>query len=73
MKSSKEIIGRKIKILRVKKNLTLQELADMLGVDRQYMWRLENGKINMTLKYLDKVINKLNCPNEDFFDNNSKN
>ena len=41
---------------REKRNLSLQELADLLGIDRQYVWRLENGKVNMTLDYLDKII-----------------
>jgi transcriptional regulator with XRE-family HTH domain len=71
MSTSREIIGRKIKNQRKKKNLTQQELADLLQVDRQYVWRLENGKINMTLDYLDKIIFKLNCKHEDFFNNNS--
>jgi len=73
MNTSREIIGRKIKFQRKKKNLTQQELADLLQVDRQYVWRLENGKINMTLDYLDKIILKLNCKQEDFFNNNSNN
>jgi len=56
VKSSREIIGRIIKLQRKMKGFTLQELADKLDVDRQYVWRLENGKINMSLDYLDKVI-----------------
>ncbi|MEI6022101.1 MAG: helix-turn-helix transcriptional regulator [Bacteroidota bacterium] len=35
-------------------------MADKLGVDRQYIWRIENGKINFTLDYLDKILNELN-------------
>jgi len=50
--------------------MTLQELADRLGADRQYVWRLENGKINMTLDYLDKVMLHLKCKKEDFFNVN---
>ena len=47
--------------------LTLQELGDKLDVDRQYVWRLENGKINMSPDYLDKIIENLKCKHEDFF------
>jgi transcriptional regulator with XRE-family HTH domain len=71
--TSKEIIGKIIKLQREKSNLTLQELADQLGVDRQYIWRLENGKINMTLDYLDKIIDRLKSKNEDFFNINETN
>jgi transcriptional regulator with XRE-family HTH domain len=67
VKTSKEIIGKKIKIQRKKKQMTLNELADKLNADRQYVWRLENGKINMSLNYLDKIIEKLGCRHEDFF------
>jgi transcriptional regulator with XRE-family HTH domain len=67
MKKSKHIIGRIIKYQRKKSGLTLQELANHLEVDRQYIWKLENGKINMSLDYLDKVIDKLGCKHEDFF------
>jgi transcriptional regulator with XRE-family HTH domain len=68
--NAKQLIGRIIRMQREKRNLSLQELADLLGVDRQYVWRLENGRINMTLDYLDKVITQLKCKREDFFNNN---
>lgn len=67
MENSKKIIGRIIKTQRKKKNLTLNELAEKLKVDRQYIWNLENGKINMTADYLDKIIEKIGCTHIDFF------
>lgn len=65
-KPSKEIIGMMIKVQRKEKKITQQHLADLLEVDRQYIWRLENGKINLTMDYLDHVITKLNCTQADF-------
>ena len=47
--------------------LTLKELADKLDTDKQYIWKLENGKISMALYYLDKVIEKLGSRHEEFF------
>lgn len=70
MTTSKEIIGRILKRQREQRNLSLQELADLLGVDRQYIWRLENGRINMTMDYLDKIIDRLKSKHEDFLNNN---
>lgn len=64
--TSKEIIGKLIAMNRKKKNITPQQLADSLGVDRQYVWRLENGKINLTMNYLDRVIIELGCVHDDF-------
>ncbi|MDB5281141.1 MAG: helix-turn-helix protein [Bacteroidota bacterium] len=66
MRTSKEIIGLMIQTKRKEKNLTQQGLGDLLGVDRQYIWRMENGRINLTLDYLDKVIHKLECEQADF-------
>ena len=66
MKSSKEIIGTMIKSRRKEKDFTQKHLADLLEVDRQYVWRLENGKINFTMDYLDKVILQLDCNHKDF-------
>jgi transcriptional regulator with XRE-family HTH domain len=54
--TSKEIIGVLIETRRKSKKITQQELATLLQVDRQYIWKLENGKVNLTMNYLDKVI-----------------
>ncbi len=67
VKTSREIIGMMIELRRKKINFTQTQLANLLEVDRQYVWRLENGKINLTMDYLDKVIEKLNCTHADFF------
>lgn len=63
----KKLIGELVRSQRLKKQITQQELATLLNVDRQYVWKIENGRINLTLEYLDKIIFKLNCSNSDFF------
>ena len=67
MKKTRYIVGRVIKNRRKKLGLTMQELADRLNVDRQYVWKIENGEVNMSLNYLDKVIEKLDYTHEEFF------
>ena len=67
--NAKQHIGQIIKQQRVKKQITQRELADLLNVGRQYVWKIENGRINLTLDYLDKIITKLKCSNNDFFKN----
>ena len=69
MNISTKIIGLKIKTERKKRNLSQQAFANMLGIDRQYLWSIENGKENMTLNYLDNMIIILGCPHEDFYSN----
>ena len=66
-KTAKQHIGFLIKKQRERKNLSLQNLADKIGVDRQYIWNIEKGRINISLDYLDDIITKLKCTNEDFF------
>jgi repressor LexA len=68
---SKEIIGKLIKQQRLNKQMTQQELADLLNVDRQYVWNIENGKINLTLDYLDKIIAKLKCTHNEFLNSDN--
>jgi len=65
--NSKKIIGKIIKARREEKKITQSELADLLFIDRQYVWRIENGEINVTMDYLDKFILALKCTHEDFF------
>jgi len=67
MKTSKEFIGIQIKMKRQEKKMTQTQLANLLFIDRQYVWRLENGKINLTMNYLDKVLLALNTTYVDFF------
>ena len=64
--SSKVIIGQRIKFFREKNNLTLEELADLLGTERQYIWKVEKGMKNIRLDNLDKIISALKCKQEDF-------
>jgi HTH-type transcriptional regulator / antitoxin HipB len=67
MKNSREIVGELIKYHREKKGLTMQKLAERLGTRRQYVWKLEKGKVNLTLNYIDKVIEKLGIKLSDIF------
>jgi transcriptional regulator with XRE-family HTH domain len=67
VKKSRTIIGRIIKYQRMKIGLTQKELADRMEIDKQYIWKIENGKINISPDYLDKVIDKLGVKHEDFF------
>ncbi len=64
--SSKQIIGVLIETHRKSKKISQQELANLLQVDRQYIWKLENGKVNLTMNYLDKVIKELSCIHSEF-------
>jgi putative transcriptional regulator len=44
------VVRNKVKLARVEKELTQQELADLIGVTRQTIGLIEAGKYNPTLK-----------------------
>jgi len=60
------IIGKRIKMLRKKKNMTLQQLADLIKADRQYVWNIENGTVNLTLDYMDRIAEALQVSQSEF-------
>jgi putative transcriptional regulator len=58
--------NKKMKIARIKKDLTQEQLADKVGVTRQTIGLIEVGKYNPTLKLciaiceaLDKTLDEL--------------
>ena len=67
----KEIIGSKIKHYRTKQKITQEDLATLINTDRQYVCKIEKGKINISLDYLEEIIQKLNVQETDFFPDNN--
>ena len=63
----------KLKIARVEKGLSQQELADLCDVTRQTIGLIEKGKYNPTLKLCIKIALVLNRTlNDLFWDENKK-
>lgn len=50
-----EMLGSRIKALRIAKNLTQEQVADQIGVSRQKYARIESGANSITLDILSKV------------------
>jgi len=50
-----EILGARIKELRVAKQLTQEQIAKEIGVSRQKYARFENGTNSITLDFLSKI------------------
>ena len=49
------VVTNRLKLARVGKNLTQQELADLAGVTRQTIGLIEAGKYNPTIKLCIKL------------------
>ena len=67
-------IGLRIKELRTDQNLTQEEVAWKAEVDRTFMNHVENGKRNVSVDTLTKIIcNGLEISFKDFFNTDSFN
>jgi transcriptional regulator with XRE-family HTH domain len=62
------IIGQKIKNLRHGLNLTQEKLAFKAEVDKTYINEVENGKRNISVVNLEKIIRALEVSFEKFFE-----
>lgn len=61
-------IGVRIKELRTEKNLTQEAVAWKAEVDRTFMNHVENGKRNVSVDTLEKIVcNGLELSFKDFF------
>jgi transcriptional regulator with XRE-family HTH domain len=54
-KKKLEILGAKVREIRLAKGLTLKELAHKIGKDIQSVQRFEKGNINPSYLYLEEI------------------
>ena len=52
--------GEKVRELRVSKNLSQEQLADLANVHRTYIGMVERAEKNITLVNIEKIANALN-------------
>ena len=65
----KEAVGKRIKELRIlKKEMSQEELALIIGCDRAYISRVESGKQNITIDNLNEICNALDISLKRFFE-----
>ena len=60
-------IGGRIKELREKKHHTQESLALKSNLDRTYINSVENGRRNISVQALEKIIAALDCTFKSFF------
>ena len=68
MSDLKKIIGEKIRNIRIKKGLTLQQLGHLTGHQASYLTEAELGKRNLSLDSLEKIMNALEIKPGELFD-----
>lgn len=68
MKSTRELLGARIKELRKARKLSQEELAELIGVEPQHLSRIEGGRGFPSLDRLEKLAVALKVGLADFFD-----
>ena len=63
----KEKVGLRIRELRHQLKLSQEALAYKAGVDRTYMTDVENGRRNISLEIMEKIIGALEVSFTEFF------
>lgn len=54
-----EKISKKIKLERNKRDLSQLELANLAGVDKNTIWKIETGQVSPTIESLEKIAHAL--------------
>lgn len=62
-----EVVGKRIRELRSEQGLSQEKLALRAELDRTYIAGVEQGKRNLSIKSLEKIIVALDISFEDFF------
>ncbi len=67
----KEKFGHKVKELRENKGFSIEQLANISNVDRNYISDIEKGKRNVSIEIMEKIILALDTDLVQFFNDNN--
>lgn len=68
MKSTKELLGARIKELRKTRGMSQEELSEKVNIDPKHLSRIEVGRGFPSLDTLEKLADALNVELKDFFE-----
>lgn len=63
----KELVAHQIRLLRLKKGMTQETLAEKAELGFNYIYRLENKKLNVKIETIEKIMNALDVDVNTFF------
>lgn len=64
-------VGKRIRELRKELGISQEALANKAEIDRTYVTDVENGRRNISIENLKKLVNALEINLKDFFDNSN--
>lgn len=59
MRNISEVVGKRIAKLRQEKELSQEALAELSGLNKNYIGNVERGEYNVTLRTLQKIAKSL--------------
>jgi transcriptional regulator with XRE-family HTH domain len=59
MNDISKLLGKRIKVLRVERELKQSELAQLIDSDPSYVGRIERGEINITIETFARIAKPL--------------
>lgn len=68
MKSTKILLGERIKELRKNRGMTQEQLAELVDIEQKHVSRIELGKNAPTIDRLERIAEVLDTPVKEFFD-----
>ncbi|WP_455145345.1 helix-turn-helix domain-containing protein [Streptococcus constellatus] len=63
----KDHIARRVRTLRTEKNLSQEKLTEMADLGNNYLYKLENKRLNARLDTIDKLVEALDVSPAEFF------
>ena len=62
-------IGKELKVIRIRNNLKIEEVADKLNINRETLRRYEKSSIGLSVERLEKLLNFYKVDKFIFFEN----
>jgi transcriptional regulator with XRE-family HTH domain len=62
------MIGTKIRTFREAANLKIEYIADVVGIDKSTLSRIENNQVRPKREYVEKIAKELDIDIEDFYE-----
>ena len=63
------IVAKELKVLRVRKDLSVDKVADDIGINRETIRRYERGETDITIEKLEMLLNYYEADAHIFFEN----
>jgi transcriptional regulator with XRE-family HTH domain len=67
-KKINELFGQKVRLVRMTKGLSQEELGHLCGLHRTYIGQVERAEKNISLQNISKIANTLDMEVKELFD-----